>query len=143
MLGAESIGAAIVVVCDPAYGPRIDIDGLVTQVLKLQGPEMVSVQLIEAGILNTVHGKLLCNHTRNRAAMKLNMNYLFFRRAAASSNNAFKPFATLTRTPSTPHLIARGFAMFAQTALRAGNRLTWRSHGVSSWADSSIFEGFA
>ena len=37
-------------------------------------------------------------------------------------NNAFKPFATLTRTPSTPRLFARDFARFAQTALRAGRR---------------------
>ncbi len=41
-------------------------------------------------------------------------------------NKSFKPLASLTRTPSTPHLIARGFAMFAQTVLRAGRRLTGR-----------------
>ena len=41
-------------------------------------------------------------------------------------NKSFKPLAKLARTPSTPHLIALGFAMFAQTALHAGRRLTGR-----------------
>ena len=43
-----------------------------------------------------------------------------------SSNKSFKPFAALTRTPSTPRLIACGFAVVTQTALRAGRRLTGR-----------------
>ena len=41
-------------------------------------------------------------------------------------NKSFKPLAKLARTPSTPHLIAHGFAIIAQTALRTGRRLTWR-----------------
>ncbi len=32
----------------------------------------------------------------------------------------------LARTPSTPHRVACGFAIFTQTALRAGRRLTGR-----------------
>jgi hypothetical protein len=41
-------------------------------------------------------------------------------------NKVFKPLAKLDRTLSTPHLIARGFAMFAQTVLHAERRLTGR-----------------
>ena len=43
-----------------------------------------------------------------------------------SSNKSFKPLAMLARTPSTPRLIALGFAMFAQTVLHAERRLTGR-----------------
>jgi hypothetical protein len=42
------------------------------------------------------------------------------------ADNAFKPFAALTRTPSTPRLFAHGFAIVAQAALRTKRRLTWR-----------------
>ena len=41
-------------------------------------------------------------------------------------NKAFKPLAKLARTPSTPHLVAHGFAIVAQTVLRTGRRLTGR-----------------
>ncbi len=41
-------------------------------------------------------------------------------------NKSFKPLASLTRTPSTPHLVAHGFAIVAQTVLRTGRRLTGR-----------------
>ncbi len=41
-------------------------------------------------------------------------------------NKAFKPLAKLARTPSTPHRVAHGFAIVAQTVLRAGRRLTGR-----------------
>jgi len=42
------------------------------------------------------------------------------------ANNAFKPLAMLARTPSTPRLIAHGFAIVAQMAIHADRRLTWR-----------------
>ncbi len=42
------------------------------------------------------------------------------------SNKSFKPLAKLARTPSTPHRVAHGFAIVAQTALRTGRRLTGR-----------------
>ncbi len=41
-------------------------------------------------------------------------------------NKSFKPFAALTRTPSTLRRVALGFAIIAQTALRTGRRLTGR-----------------
>ncbi len=46
--------------------------------------------------------------------------------ARERANKSFKPFATLTRTPSTPRRVAHGFAIIAQTALRTGRRLTGR-----------------
>ncbi len=46
------------------------------------------------------------------------------------ANKAFKPLAKLARTPSTPHRVAGGFAMFAQTVLRTGRRLTGRSSAL-------------
>ncbi len=42
------------------------------------------------------------------------------------ANKAFKPLAILARTPSTPRRVACGFAIFTQTALHAGRRLTGR-----------------
>ncbi len=43
-----------------------------------------------------------------------------------NANKSFKPLAKLARTSSTPHRIACGFAIFTQTALRTGRRLTGR-----------------
>ena len=45
------------------------------------------------------------------------------------ASKSVKPFVALllTRTPSTPRLFAHGFAMFTQTALHTGRRLTGRS----------------
>jgi hypothetical protein len=39
-------------------------------------------------------------------------------------NNAFKSFATLSRTPSTPRLVAHDEAIVPQTVLGTGRRLT-------------------
>lgn len=44
----------------------------------------------------------------------------------AAANNKFKPFASLTRTPSTPHLFAYAFGIFTQTALHTSRLLTKR-----------------
>ncbi len=41
-------------------------------------------------------------------------------------NKAFKPLAMLAGTSSAPRLIAQGFAIVAQTALRTGRPLTRR-----------------
>lgn len=41
-------------------------------------------------------------------------------------NNSFKPFATLTRTPCTPHLLRMPCGMIAQQVLRARRHLTRR-----------------
>ncbi|WP_227816877.1 hypothetical protein [Nitrogeniibacter aestuarii] len=40
------------------------------------------------------------------------------------ANKSFKPLAVLARTLGTPHLIAHGFAIVAQTVLRTERRLT-------------------
>ncbi len=52
------------------------------------------------------------------------MGYLLA--AGFGPNKAFKPLAMLAGTSSTPRLIGCGFAMFTQTALRAGRPLTRR-----------------
>ncbi len=41
-------------------------------------------------------------------------------------NKAVKPFAMLTRTFGTPHRVAHGYAIVAQTALRTKRRLPGR-----------------
>ncbi|WP_078118524.1 hypothetical protein [Thiosocius teredinicola] len=45
---------------------------------------------------------------------------------SGGANKSFKPLAMLARTPSTPHRCACGFAIFTQTVLRTGRRLTGR-----------------
>ncbi len=47
-------------------------------------------------------------------------------KALEKHNKAFKALAMLAGTSSTPHLIAHGFAIVAQTALRTGRPLTRR-----------------
>ncbi len=42
------------------------------------------------------------------------------------ADKAFKPLAMLARTLGTPHLIAHGSAIVAQTVLRTERRLTGR-----------------
>ena len=51
LLGGESIGTAVVVVCNTAHGTRVDIDGALTQALKLQGSEVALVQSVESVLL--------------------------------------------------------------------------------------------
>ena len=43
----------------------------------------------------------------------------------ASPNKAVKPFAALTRTFSTPHLLAHGFAIVARSGAPYLTPLTW------------------
>lgn len=50
---------------------------------------------------------------------------------------SIKPFASLTRTPSTPRPFAHGFAMTAQTALRAG-RVGLKRKGTKPAKESLI-----
>ena len=64
LLGGEPVGAAIVILSNPAHGAGIDINGALTETLKLQGSEMAFVQIVASLLFAGFRDKLLCHLPR-------------------------------------------------------------------------------
>ncbi len=54
LLSGELVGTAVIALCNPANRACVDINGFVTQALKLQCPEVATVQCVESDFVRWI-----------------------------------------------------------------------------------------